>query len=132
MRGRSCDHRMKGVGWGVFFIGLGVVMLLAQLGWLRGDVMRHAWPLWPAVFGVVQLVLGRTAKSIGDGVFLVLLSGYLYVSNEALYGLGWSRSWPLVLVAIGVAELVKVIASRWLPAREVEVEVSEGEEESRA
>lgn len=127
MRVRSRRGGMKGLAWGLFFIGLGVAMLLSELGWLHGDVWRHIWPFWPAIFGVGHLVQGRSAKSIGDGVFMLLISGYLFVSNEELYGLGWSRSWPLVLVALGVAELVKVIAARWLPEREIEVEVSEVE-----
>lgn len=128
MRIRSRRGGMKGLAWGLFFIGLGVVMLLSQLGWLDGDVWRHTWPFWPAIFGIGHLVQGRSAKSIGDGVFMLLISGYLYVSNEGLYGLGWSRSWPLVLVALGVAELVKVIAGRWLPEHEHEIEVAEDEQ----
>ncbi len=128
MRIRSRRSGVKGLAWGLFFIGLGIVMLLSQLGWLHGDVWQHAWPFWPAIFGIGHLVTGRSAKSIGDGAFMVLISGYLFVSNEELWGLGWTRSWPLVLVAVGVAELVKVIAARWLPEREVVVEVSENED----
>lgn len=131
-RERSVRH---GIGWGLFFIGLGVVMLLNQVGWIEGNFVRHLWPLWPAVFGVAHLMNVKSVKHVSDGVFLLLLSAWLFVSNEGLWGLDWSRSWPLVLVAIGLSQVVKAVASRWLPEREhpvVEsVDVRE-EEESRA
>jgi hypothetical protein len=127
MGNTSARRNLSGIAWGLFFIGLGVVMLLGQLGWFDGNVMRHVWPIWPGLFGVAQLVSARTAKSVGDGLFMIGLSGYLFVSNEGLWGLGWSSSWPLILVVIGVAELAKVLASRWLPSK-----ATEGEEDSNA
>lgn len=118
MTAARVERNLTGLAWGLLFIGLGVVFLLGQFGWMPSDLFRRVWPLWPAVFGVAAIVGGRTAKRLSEGVFMIGLSGYLFVSNEGLWGLGWGNSWPLVLVAIGLSQVVEVIASRWLPMRE--------------
>lgn len=107
-----------GVAWGLFFIGLGLVFLIGQMDGLPTELIRRAWPLWPALFGAAMLVGARTAKRVADGVFMIGLAGYLFVSNEELLGLDWRNSWPLVLVAVGLSQVVGVIAARWLPERE--------------
>lgn len=112
------ERNLSGLAWGLFFIGLGVVFLLGQFGWLPSHLIRHAWPFWPGVFGVAMVVGARSAKKLSEGVFMIGLSGYLFVSNEELWGLSWSNSWPLMLVAIGLSQVVEVVAARWLPMRE--------------
>ena len=124
-------HRIRGKGEGVafgfFLIGLGFVFLSVSLGWFHGDVFRRIWPLWPALFGVGALLRPNRPKDIGGGVFMLGVAAYLFISNEELFGLGWATSWPLVLVAAGLAQVASGIASRFWPAPP-----AEDQEESHA
>ena len=54
------------MGWGVFFIVLGVVPLAVQAGALDPEVVRRAWELWPLILiGIgLGLVLARTRLAI--------------------------------------------------------------------
>ena len=101
--------------WGVFLIGLGALFLLDRTGYLAGHFLRRWWPAWPAVFGIARLVGARRASHVGNAVMLIGISGYLYVSNEGLFGLDWSSSWPLAIVAAGLGQLAGAIASRFMP-----------------
>lgn len=50
------------VGWGVFLIVFGVVLLGVRQGWIPTDVASRAWQLWPVllVAAGLSLVLSRT------------------------------------------------------------------------
>ncbi len=50
------------VGWGVFLIVFGVVLLGVRQGWIPTDVAERAWQLWPLllVAGGLSLILSRT------------------------------------------------------------------------
>jgi hypothetical protein len=60
-------HVNRGLmGWGVFFIVLGVVPLAVRSGMLDPEVLRRAWELWPLILiGIgLGLVLARTRLAI--------------------------------------------------------------------
>lgn len=75
------------LGWGVFFIVLGAVPLAVRSGALDGDVVRHAWQLWPLILiGIgLGLVLARTRLAVlGNLVVAVtfgLMGGALIVTG---------------------------------------------------
>jgi len=96
---------------GVLAIGLGILFFLDNLDIIN---FRHALPFWPLIFIVVGVV--KICDSNRHGVFvgaalagagvLMLLSrlGFLYVS--------WRALWPLALIALGVAVLLRPATGR--------------------
>jgi hypothetical protein len=54
------------LGWGVFFIVVGLVPLAVQAGMIDEDVVRRAWQLWPLILiGIgLGLVLARTRAAV--------------------------------------------------------------------
>jgi hypothetical protein len=108
-----------GVTWGLILIAVGGALLADRFL----DIPREFWwsSWWTFVvmgFGIVSIVKARDAKSLGEGVGCVLFGVWLWVSMTGWMGLNWSRSWPLILIAIGAQELTRAIASRWMPVSE--------------
>jgi hypothetical protein len=50
-----------------------------------------------------------------SGLWLIALGGWLLVNTLGLWGFWWSNSWPLVIMAVGVVQLVepKLGEDRW-------------------
>ncbi len=62
--------------WGVFFIGLGVLLLLRQVGIWDGylDGFLHFWPVLLVIWGITLLKIGDMAKLVLTTVSALLLS----------------------------------------------------------
>lgn len=86
---------------GLFVIALGIVFWLDQVGYLAID--RHRlWVFWPMiliVLGVSKLL--SPGGRCGSGLVLLAL-GVLF-QLHTLDHLDFHQSWPLVIVATGVA-----------------------------
>lgn len=92
---------------GILAIGLGILFFLDNLGIIN---FRHALPFWPLILivvGVVKMcdssrrngvVVGATITGIGI-VMLLNRLGFLHVS--------WRSLWPLALIALGIAVLLR-------------------------
>ena len=111
------DDRIRGrFFWGLGLIGAGVFLLLDRLGGLPEWMYHYTW--WGAILwamGLLTLLTARRAESVGSGVTLLLLGAWLVGVTNRLYGLTWSNSWPLALVAAGMGTLAHAIAAYWLP-----------------
>lgn len=107
--------------WGSLFFGiclmlLGGAFLMDRLGYLPPfSWMESWWTLIVMALGISHLLRPRSARSIGNGVMLILLGGWMLIANEGWYGLGWRHSWPLALVAMGAGAVAREIAANWLP-----------------
>lgn len=121
-RYRGEDSRWGGLAWGIMLIGLGVAFLAQRQGYLPWNLFQTAWPAIVAFMGIAEIAGARTAKKLGSGVTLLLMSGYFFVSVTEWHGLNWSRSWPLALVAVGCGSVAETIASRFMPMREADRE----------
>ena len=78
--GRSPMRVNRGLmGWGVFFIVLGVVPLAVQAGALDPEVVRRAWQLWPLILiGIgLGLVLARTRLAILGSLVVAVTFGLM-------------------------------------------------------
>ena len=100
-RHRTDRSYFTGIAWGITLAGLGVVFLLAQLDVLDIGRWWRWWPLLNAAWGFSRIVAWTSADDVGSGVAWLLVTGWLLVSSFGWFGLDWSNSWPLVLVAIG-------------------------------
>ena len=75
----------KGVGFGIFLLGLGAVWLLANLGFLNFNIFSALFKLWPLIFVVVGINLIFKENSLIKGLtwlaFLIILMLYSTFGN---------------------------------------------------
>jgi hypothetical protein len=109
------------LGWGVFFLVLGLVPLSVQLGWIDRDVVTGLWRLWPLflVAGGLGLVLRRT-RLAGLGGVLAAATGGLLLGGLLATGVG-------IGIACGPPSNAETVADRTGtlgPGGSVDVDVS--------
>jgi hypothetical protein len=101
------DRLVDGIGWGLFFILIGVLFLAQNQGWLHSGW----WEYFAIGIGCI-LIAGSLARYFAgeenrSKVFGGLLIGaaLIYVGMAFLNGFGdW---WPLALIPIGISCLAK-------------------------
>jgi len=99
--------------WGLILISLGVTFLLTNSGVWPNDTLRHWWPVLVIISGLGSLPGARGPKGVGNAVTTAALGTWLLVAMNDWYGLGWSRSWPLAIVAIGLGTVTESIVARF-------------------
>ena len=99
--------------WGLVLVALGVTFLLTNSGVWPNDTLRHWWPVLVIISGLGSLVGARGSKDVGSAVTTAALGTWLLVAMNDWYGLGWSRSWPLAIVAIGLGTVTEAIVARF-------------------
>ena len=109
--------------WGLSLIGLGVTFLLTNSGVWPNDTLRHWWPMIVIIAGLGSIAGARGPKGIGGAVTTSAIGMWLLIASNDWYGLGWSRSWPLSFVAIGIGTLVEAIVAHFWRDSEEEIHV---------
>lgn len=108
--GDRVDFGRGGVPAGaVVLIGLGVLFLLHNLGLWFLEVDR-VWPVFLIFLGVWLYAKRKTTadgcnRSITGPVVLVTIGGLWLLDN--LHGPSWDRTWPVILLVIGVLKLME-------------------------
>jgi hypothetical protein len=112
--------------WGVFLMGLGVLFLLDRMGRLElGDI----WQYWPAIFffiGLGHLLFPSRRQAITiengerrvchgrhdriDGVIWILIGVWFFANQFEWWGFRYSRSWPIMVMLIGVQTVLRALA----------------------
>jgi hypothetical protein len=95
----------KSMIWGFFLVALGSVLLLDRFGMVSIPELGRLWPLILIVIGVTRVAVGRPASS----VTFFLLGAWFLACEFDWYGLTYSNSWPLILVAIGASMVLRAI-----------------------
>ncbi len=96
---------------GALFVIIGIVLLLQKLDVIYLEDLlgiRSIWNAWPVVFvilGLGKLIDSPRLKEIGEGVWWIFLGGWLYVSINHIYDLGFRETWPAIIIAFGVSVL---------------------------
>ena len=104
------ERTISGIGWGLVFILIGILVFADNKGWFQGGV---AWLYFVIGLGGI-FIIGFLARfwanqsnrwsSLGGLVVGVCL---VYIGAAFLYGFGdW---WPLVLIPVGIGILVKAL-----------------------
>ncbi|MFZ6692551.1 hypothetical protein [Undibacterium sp. SXout20W] len=112
----STAKNAKNLIFGLFLVATGCLILI--YGWDDFVLMATMkwWYFVPAliaVYGLIDIALGRTARRIGKGCFKIIFSFWLFASMEHLWGWTFRTSWPLILIAIGVQSIVSgLLASK--------------------
>jgi len=107
-RGRHRGH--GGLVGGVILAGIGVVLLLQNLGIPYFDDLERYWPVILIVVGIAH-----AARSMGMGGRIwglaVFSAGVLFLLNNfgAIHTNIWRFMWPGILILIGLGMLAKAI-----------------------
>ena len=86
------------IGWGVFFLVFGGVLLAVRQGWLSAEIAERAWQLWPVLLvaaGLSLLLAGRPGAWIGGLVAAAcfgVIAGGLVSSGSGLPFVGCGAS----------------------------------------
>jgi hypothetical protein len=92
---------------------LGVTFLLTNSGVWPSNTLWHWWPMLVVISGLGSIPGARGPKGVGSAVGTAAIGGWLLVASNDWYGLGWSRSWPLVFVAFGLGTFTEAIVAHF-------------------
>jgi len=112
-RNREIGQRWSAIGWGLFLVLVGGLVLADSRGWLRSG---EPWLYFAIGIGAI-FIIAFLAQFFGNpsdrwAAFGSLIAGValVYVGAAFLYGFGdW---WPLALVFAGVCYVAREIWSR--------------------
>ncbi len=94
-RNRRCGG---GLFPGVLLIAVGIIFLLGRTDLISMPQVWRFWPLFVIWIGLVQLFKPDGGRR---SIFLLLIGIWLQISTLELFGLGFSDSWPLAIIAVG-------------------------------
>jgi predicted membrane protein len=109
---RAYRHRnpFGGILVGFLLAGIGVLLLLQNLGILSIDELWDYWPVILIVFGGSRLVSSWDAGGRIFGAILLAVGGIFLLRNFGLLHANvWAYFWPVVLIAIGLALLARAL-----------------------
>ena len=109
---KRCVRRNRDqLGWGLFLIVMGAWFLLLQYGVLEREAWHTWWPFTVIALGILQTATASDPKTLGSGVSTIGIGLWLTATVHHWYGLRWSNSWPLAMVAVGLGTLAEWAAS---------------------
>lgn len=117
MRDRDQGNRRKGIVWGLGLMLGGMVMLLWMYHFIPGDFLQTWWPLFVIAGGFGSLLSASDPNDVGSAVTTIGIGMWMLVATNGWYGLTWTRSWPLALVAAGLGTVARALAA-WVWPRE--------------
>jgi len=85
---------------GVVLIAVGIAFLLERTDLMSMSQTLRFWPLFVIWIGLVQLIKPTGGRR---SIFLLLIGIWLQISTLELFGLDFSRSWPLLIIAVGAS-----------------------------
>lgn len=109
---RSAGSIPSQVLLGLGVIGLGVLFLLDNLGYIE---FRHAWHYWPALvvaFGVVKLLDAQSPHERFTFGVITAIGTLLLLNRLGLTFFSIRIFWPLVLIMVGALVVYKAVAGR--------------------
>ena len=100
-------HSPSQIILGVLVIGLGLVFLLDNLGFISVRYTFRFWPTILIIFGLLKISQSRTRSGYVLGGILVLLGVTWTFRAMGLFYVSWSMLWPLVIIGVGIAVVTK-------------------------
>ncbi len=92
---------------GIVLITFGVVFLLDRFDVAEfSDVIRNWWPLFVIVPAIPKLFRQETLWS---GLWMLTMGIWFQLVTLRLFGLTWSNSWPIVLIAAGAGMIARTL-----------------------
>jgi len=92
---------------GIIILGVGVVLLLDQLGFTAANEIFRFWPLILIYFGVQKLISAHNVVSRFWGGFLTLLGIAFQLEALGVRGIRFGTIWPVFLICAGVLMVLR-------------------------
>lgn len=104
-------HKNKdNVGFGIVLIVLGSFFMLDRLDMINAREYYQYWPGLIALAGVICVVRAKQLSEVLNGFMQIGIGAWLYAVTQHMFGLTWSNSWPLFVIAVGVSMVIKYFA----------------------
>ena len=108
--GTNPHHGHGGLVGGVILAGIGVLLLLQNLGIPYFEDLERYWPVILIVVGLAQAArsMGMGGRVWGGAVFIV---GIIFLLNNfgVIHGNIWRFLWPGILILVGLGMLARTI-----------------------
>lgn len=88
---------------GIFLIGLGALLLAANLGYALPEGWWRLYPFVFILFGALGLIAPSRHLDRSGGVWLLATGLYCMMGVFDLFGLGWAGGWPIFIIAAGAS-----------------------------
>ena len=98
--------------FGVLLIGLGVMFLLQNFGYVDAGRVGDWWPLIVIGFGIASLIAPKDPGDAATGVAVAALGAFFLLRNFDVIHWRLENIWPLFMVLGGVSLIARSIAER--------------------
>jgi len=99
----SFGRSTSGLIIGSVLIILGAFLILMNLDIVESIPLWRYWPIAIAIIGLYKLVQAETSKERREGFWFFVIGLWLQASFFGLFGLGFSESWPILVIAWGIS-----------------------------
>lgn len=111
MKNRPQPHSSTQILLGVIVIGLGLLFLLDNLGFINVRYNIRFWPTILIVVGLLKLSQSRTTRGHVIGGVILLLGLVSSLKHMGLFYVSWDMLWPLLIIAAGAAVVAKSLGN---------------------
>jgi hypothetical protein len=105
MKEDDWTRSMKTMVWGWFLIAVGVLFLLDRMAVVRLPNIGLLWPLTFLAVAAIHVVERR----IGSAVMFLLIGAWFQACTLKWHGITYGKSWPLLLVAVGIGIVLRAV-----------------------
>jgi len=108
-RRRNHHHGSHGIFFGAIVVAIGFMLLLDNLRIVRFHDLWQYWPVLLIAYGVSRVVDGNSPSAYFWGGGIALTGAFLLLDNLDILPFNAEVFWPLLLIAAGVAVLVRAL-----------------------
>src|SRR5262245_19257353 len=132
-RRRARSHGpLKHVAAGLILMGIGVIFLLGNMGYLDVREVFKFWPVILIILGAVKIVESRDHVHT-PGIFFVVIGLLFLLGSFGIIRMTFHELWPILLIGMGALMLWRaVLVSRVRPYLNPGVAEPEGSTDANA
>jgi predicted membrane protein len=97
---------------GVAVIGLGLLFLLDNLGFLDFQYTLHFMPMLLVVLGVVKIVQSRSTQGVVVGALMAVAGVLFTLRSLGFLFISWRTLWPVILIAVGASVVYRSMTAQ--------------------
>ncbi|SHN33660.1 Cell wall-active antibiotics response 4TMS YvqF [Duganella sacchari] len=97
---------------GLFVIGIGLLFLLDNLGWVDLNFRMHLVPMVLIGAGILKVMQTRTQSGMVIGGVLIAAGCVVLLKQTGILDVDWRTLWPVLMIAAGVAVVYKSSINR--------------------
>jgi hypothetical protein len=109
---RERHKRATAAVFGVLLIGVGVLFLLQNFGYIDAGQVGDWWPLILIGLGIASLIAPKDPGDSATGVAVAALGAFFLLRNFDIIHWRFQDIWPAFLVLAGISLIARSIAER--------------------